>query len=250
MAKYNVLIVSGYIASGKSTIIRYLKRYLNSSGFKVGYVYISSYHFLVYYLSYFMLRMKFPRDFVKEIMKTGVHPVDVVAYVWSRMISLLISLEIFTLFMIYLIRVFIPLKLRIKDIVIIDEGPIHTLTAYIELTNNMKRYLGDDTVKYSNMLISMFFRIISYLLRNTQVSIHYLQYDSLNELISRASMRGWPRPLQGVLSYNDIMNHNKMFDHSKDIIKKVLNIRITTHNVSKERLSMVLRHILSDIINK
>jgi hypothetical protein len=249
MVKYKVLIISGFIASGKSTVARYLERYLNSRGFKVSYVYISSYHFLVYYLSYFILRMKFPRNFVKEIMKTGVHPVDVVSYVWSKMISLLISLEIFTLFIIYLIRVIIPLKLRIKNIIIIDEGPIHTLTAYIELTNNMKCYLGEDIVKYSRILISMFFRIISYLLRNTQVSIYYLRYDSLNELINRASMRGWPRPLQGVLSYRDIMNHNKMFDYSEDIIKKVLNVRVTMYNVSKERPTVVLRHILNDIAN-
>ncbi|MGC8567502.1 MAG: hypothetical protein ACP5M8_07655 [Caldisphaera sp.] len=195
------------------------------------------------------MSIKFPRSFVKRVKKSGIHPFSLISYIMYRMPTLLVILETASVFVVYLIKIFLPLKLHLRNIIILDEGPIHTLALYIALTSEIKDYLGKEGTKYSEMLISTAIRITSYLLRNAKVKVYYFHYDSPRELIFRTNVRGWPSPLDGVLDYENIINYNKFFDLSKHVLEKTLNMEIIAYDVSKNKITAMLNQIFDESIN-
>ncbi|MGC9107322.1 MAG: hypothetical protein ACP5IE_03920 [Infirmifilum sp.] len=245
--KSKAMILSGYMASGKTTVCRYLAEYLNDNGFKAGCVYISAFHIFSYLLSNLMLALSYSPSILKKIKRTGIHPLSLVFHLWCRMRILLILLEIISIYIIYLIKVFLPLKLHLRNILLIDEGPIHALAMYIALTHDMKKCMYKNAVKYGKLLILNILRITLHLLREVNVTIYYFQYDLSSEFVYRVRRRGWPQPLGKILSQENIMAFNEVFNYGKRIFEKTLDVKVLVYDTSGNKLSIVLNQILKNV---
>ncbi|WP_440060002.1 hypothetical protein ACSU1N_02275 [Thermogladius sp. 4427co] len=238
-----IIILSGHMGTGKTTLSKILLKHLNAMGIKAKYSYISSFHFLVYYLNYLLLRVRFPSSFVKLFRKTGIHPLSLNSYLLRRIINVLIMLEVFSLSTIYLLKVILPLKLRLKDVIVVDEGPIHTIAAYLALINELRQNSGKNRVGRGKFLIYVALKLVLHVKKHTRIKTYYLCHNSSNELIQSIRRRGYPPFLEYAISYN------KVFDYAKEFVEKSINLEIKVFNISKEGYATILNNVLNDITN-
>jgi deoxyadenosine/deoxycytidine kinase len=236
-----VLIISGVMGSGKSTVAIGITRVLKEKGFKVKITNMTGFHNLAYILTYFLVRVTYgSKGFHDLIEKYKIHPLSLLgSYVIERLAKLLSTLEILSLHIAFLHKIILPLKLR-YDIIVVDEGPINVIGNYMATFSSHK----DKTIL--QMLIKNVLRLIQKVSSIASLKIFFLDADNFT-LISRWEHRGYPRQIQQPFTYENYLAYLMYIRKARDLLNQTLDDEIIDINTSALAPPKVIDVMLNEL---
>lgn len=222
----HVLMISGVMGSGKSTAAIGIARVLKEKGFKVKITSMTGFHNLAYILTYCLARLTYnSKGFHDLIEKYKIHPLSLLgSYVIERLAKLLSILEILSLYIAFLHKIILPLKLR-YDIIIVDEGSINVIGNYMAAFSSHK----DKTILQT--LIKNVLRLIQKVSSIASLKIFFLDADNFT-LISRWERRGYPRQIQQPFTYENYLAYLMYIHKARDLLNQALDVEIIDINTS------------------
>jgi RNase adaptor protein for sRNA GlmZ degradation len=239
MAKH-ILMISGTMGSGKSTVVISVARALKEKGFKVKITHITGFHNLAYLSLYCLARLTYNSKGFHELVKYKIHPISLIeSHIIKRLVKLLTILEILSFHIAFLYKIILPLKLR-YDVIIVDEGPINTIGNYMATISSHK----DKTIL--QRLIKNVLRLAQRTSLIASLKIFFLDADDFM-LISRWERRGYPRQMQPPFIYENYLAYLRYIRKARSLFGQALDVELIDINTSALSSSKVIDVMLNEL---
>lgn len=232
----HVLMISGVPGSGKSTAAISVARALREVGFKVKIANITGFHGVDYLFLYALAWFTYNNEDFRELIKGKIHPISLIKQrVLNRVLKLVMALEILSIHLAFLIKIFLPFKLE-YEIVIVDEGTINTIGNYIAT-------LSSKTVLWK--LVASILRLTKEVSLIASLKVFFLNADN-SVLITRWKSRGYPPQMQLPFTYDGYLAYLKCLCRAKDLFERMSNTEVVEIDTSLNSPSDVVEVVLNE----
>lgn len=225
-----IIVISGHVGSGKTTLSRFVAKYLRQHGFTVCYDRVTAFPLVSYLLFKVLALLMYGGKVVRYHESLSVHPSTLVVLRLKKQLGLLKIIIIFLESICTYLRItWLIFKCRNKDIVIIDEGFANVLANYIEILGETSRYLI-YTVGKTILLLNKTHRLHVFYLKAT-----------CELLVERWFKRGYPKRTS-LVSIHYHLKYSELLDLAKRIITTISNLEIVELNAFEKPV------VLTDLI--
>jgi thymidylate kinase len=235
MRKGLLIVLSGSVGVGKSTLSKILLKFLNSRGIPSRFMFIKSFHDLSYAL--YLLIAKITS--ANKLLKYKIAPWYLLAK-YNKVLAQRLG------FIAFLFDVFISIPLKIikvqllrllKQNVICEEYLVGTLTDYLYTLHNAQSNLERKSLRVA-------IRFLTYMLRKYPPSITIVLDADERSLLERWRKRGYGDPQHNYVRFQKVFINYYMKTLSYDLTKDAKMLYIDTTN---KKLHEVIKIIIQGI---
>jgi len=237
-----VIIISGTPGSGKTTIASILYRFF-AADFQVKIVSITSFHLFSYVLAYTLAKITFRSKYFDTLIIGRIHPMTLLSRkTLISMRRLLLVTEIISLYTVYAVRLFLPLKLRYR-VIIVDDGIVNTLGSYIALFKDSQSL--NSTLR---TLISVNLVLLEKLSQICNVKIFFIDADN-ETIVQRWQKRKTPPNLKPPFTYSNYMSYLSNVREAKKLLEKLAGPEIIDISTSNRTMAQTSRDVKTTILH-
>jgi len=238
----HVLMISGTPGSGKSTIVNRIAEALRKRGFRVKISRMTGFHMFNYVFLYCLARAAYPdkRLFHKLVIKGKIHPISLIRKEYIvKMHTLEMLLEVLSICLTFLLKVFLPLKLG-YDVIIVDEGTINIIGNYIAAFKDAHEDMLQKIVFYPLMLTKA-------ILCKASLNVFFINAN-YSALEARWKSRGFPPLIEETPFASDFYpKYLKCLRNAKELFKGALHLKVIEIDTSSNDLSQIDKVVLGNV---
>jgi len=229
-----IIIVSGFVGAGKTTIVQNLAKYLRQ--YDVCSKSISAFPNISYYFFKAISILLYGRKITRAYKIIGVHPATLITKRFYNLPKFLAFITILIeVISIHLAFLRITFNHKNSRIIIIDEGPINMVANYLEVLNENAKYLFFALYKLIRCLQQRFDMVFVFLTTDPNI------------LIKRWAARHRPFPTI-LVDLHHHLRYLKLLMHSRDLFEytgfKIMSF--DTSNSNPKRIVQFIIRALSE----